>query len=116
MSEHKPYTLEDFIHFIDFHNSNLIKLREDQSEQLQAYARMTKLVEESGELANAIFHYYGRQRKTKNLDDPKLAIEGEIADVFIVLSVIARHFDLDIPSLLEKKAKAIERRWHDQEF
>jgi NTP pyrophosphatase (non-canonical NTP hydrolase) len=107
-----PYTFEDFLQFIDEHD---VALRQKKSEQAQnpqffVLARLAKLMEESGELADAILHYYGQQRQGKATKAQDSSIAEELADVYIVLTVIAKHFDLDVLKLLEAKDRKMTAR------
>lgn len=73
---------------------------------------MLLLVEEVGELAKAI-----RKEKTNmNIDKNKLnnydTVEGEIADVFIVLNTICNLLNVNLfEALYEKEKINIERTW-----
>lgn len=81
------------------------------NEQLLLYLT-AKLTEETGELAEAILLHIGiGQRKEKQEKYKKEDLEGEIADVIIVASMIAQVADVDIQKVLEfKTQKAISRR------
>lgn len=106
------YSFEDFLQFIDEHEAGLRKKKSEQAENAQffALARLAKLMEESGELADAILHYYGQQRKGKAIKAGDSSIAEELADVYIVLTVIAKHFDLSILEILEAKDKKMTAR------
>lgn len=107
------YTFEDFLQFIDEHQAALITTRPKAQAEDPYYfvlARLAKLMEESGELADAILHHYGRQRKGKTEKAQDSSIAEELADVYIVLTVIAKHFDLDVLQLLEAKDKKMTAR------
>lgn len=73
---------------------------------------MLLLTEEVGELAKAI-----RKDKTSmSIDKNKInnydTVEGEIADIFIVLSTICNKFNVDLWSALKTKEKEnVNRKW-----
>lgn len=109
----KPdYTFDDFLKFIDAHDAALRLKKSEQAHNPEFFvlARLAKLMEESGELADAILHSYGQQRQGKAGKASNSSIAEEIADVYIVLTVIAKHFDLDVLQLLEAKDKKMTAR------
>lgn len=77
MSE--KFTFDDFLQFIEEDSKQLISKRsglDDDMEKL-AYARAVKLMEECGELAEAILHYFGHRRTGK--DGTNASIEHKMA-------------------------------------
>lgn len=74
--------------------------------------KMLLLIEEVGELAKAI-----RKEKTNmGIDNAKISnydpIEGEIADVFIVLNSICNSLDINLyKAFYEKEKSNVQRTW-----
>ena len=87
----------------------------DKKFEYQIYWRLAKLMEESGELAEAIHAYFKYQRKEKyaknggNLGS-KEHIAEEIVDVIIVVALLAPMLGIDLNKTLEKKIKKIRTR------
>jgi len=73
------------------------------------FARMTKIMEELGELCEAILSYYSLQRKDKEKAS-KQDVEKELADTIIVLFLLAEQMNIDIEKALEKKMEIIRNR------
>lgn len=79
--------------------------------QLHTLGVLAKLSEETGELAEAILAFYGEQRASKGKrPHVRHEIALEIADVYIVTALLARHFDIDITSALSEKMAQIRQR------
>ncbi len=110
MSEHKPYTLDELGTFIDGQYTHLSELFPDlyDNHEMLAYAALTKLSEETGELSEAVLKHFSRQRKTKSLEEDP--IPKELADVIIVTLLIARQFDIDITKMMKDKIHYLENR------
>ena len=106
------YTFDDFLAFIDAHEATLRAKRPNEAADHRMYAltRLGKLTEEAGEVADAILTYYGAQRASKQKQPSTDSIAEELADMYIVLTVIAKHFDLDVYELLQRKAAKMEQR------
>lgn len=77
-----------------------------------AYIGLAKLMEETGELADAIRTFFGRQRQEKlpkSSEEDRLAlIEEEVADTVIATLVIAKRLGIDIESALTSKIEKIK--------
>lgn len=73
------------------------------------FARMTKISEEQGELAEAVISYFSLQRKEKSRMD-KRDVAHEIADVIIAVTLLAYQFDIDIEKCVEEKIEIIKKR------
>ncbi len=63
-----------------------------------------KLQEELGELTQRYLMMKGKARK-KDLSDDQImaAFEGEVADVFCQVILLAKHNKIDLPDAVEKK-------------
>lgn len=62
-------------------------------------------IEEIGEIAREL---YNQKSGRKELDKENLA--GEIADVCMLLSQLAKNFDIDLQKAVEKKIRELEER------
>ncbi|NIO20454.1 MAG: hypothetical protein GTN76_06860 [Candidatus Aenigmarchaeota archaeon] len=62
-------------------------------------------IEEIGEIARELYNQKSGRAK---LDRKNLA--GEIADVCLLLSQLAKNFDIDLQEAVEKKIKELEER------
>ncbi len=62
-------------------------------------ARLSKLTEELGELAEVYGFLFGYQRHTKHMEDPQGHLKDELADVFVAFAMVAiqygRMFNFD---------------------
>jgi len=79
----------------------------------QVYWRLAKLMEESGELAEAIHAYFKHQRKSKDKDGKlgsKEHVAEELIDVIIVVALFAPMFGVDLNKTLQKKIQKIRKR------
>ncbi len=84
-----------------------------QKFEQEIYWRLAKLMEESGELAEAIHAYFNHQRKSKDKDGTlgsKEHVAEEVVDVMIVVVLLAPMFGIDLNKTLEKKFKKIRQR------
>ena len=65
---------------------------------------LLKLQEEMGELTQAYLQVTGRARtKGQTSEEIRDAFQLEFADVFCQLLLLARHFDVDLPTEIERK-------------
>lgn len=65
----------------------------------------TQFIEEVGELAKEI-----NKPKLRNKEMDKENLEGEFADVFLQLCILADMFDVDLEKAVEKKQKVFKER------
>jgi NTP pyrophosphatase (non-canonical NTP hydrolase) len=67
-------------------------------------ARLSKLTEELGELAEVYGFLFGYQRDTKVMEDPQGHLQDELADVFVAFSMVAiqygRMFNFDFGEVI----------------
>jgi len=85
----------------------------NQKLEQQAYWRLAKLMEESGELAEAIHAYFKHQRKAKDKNGTlgsKEHLAEELVDVIMVVGLIAMLFKVDLNNALNNKIKKIRQR------
>ena len=72
---------------------------------------LLKLQEEMGELTQAYLQVTGRARtKGQTSEEIRDAFQLEFADVFCQLLLLARHFDVDVPTEIERKWLSHETR------
>jgi NTP pyrophosphatase (non-canonical NTP hydrolase) len=77
-------------------------------------ARMVKLTEEVGELADEVLAHQGRQRKEKLDRHESGNLADEFADVIIAVFFLAKTMDINIPRALNQKIKKINQRHKKQ--
>ena len=79
--------------------------------QRRILARMVKLSEEVGELADAVLGYNDMQRQDK-LDQKKTDdVSQELADVIITTLLLAHSLNVDISEALTQKMEKINTRY-----
>ena len=99
----------DLNHLITFSKDELKRLQDHFQipDDKRNYTILAKLMEEVGELAQALLDTDSLQRKDKVL---KSKIEHEIADAIIVLLILAANRDIDIAKALEETIEKAKRR------
>ncbi len=104
-------TLKVLLEFINEQNE-YFRTRDPHgdNERSRVLARMVKLSEETGELADAILSLQGDQRQEKLGHNAQLTISEEIADVLIVTMLLAVTLNVDVPKALETKIAKIRKR------
>ena len=101
--------LKEILEFIDYeHNRLIAHFRNDDGEpkRIFKYERLAKLMEEVGELSDAILHSDNSQRKEKI----PASVEHECADVIITTLLLSKEMDIDIAKALEEKIEKIKNR------
>ena len=73
------------------------------------YTMFAKVVEEVGELSEAILINDGIQRKDK-LSKSKKELEGEFADVILTTMILAQELNVNMDKALTEKIKKIKAR------
>jgi NTP pyrophosphatase (non-canonical NTP hydrolase) len=76
----------------------------------RVYARMVKLSEEVGELADEVLSSQSDQRREKLAVKEDDALSNEVADVLITTLMLARSFNVDVVKALERKMQKIQER------
>lgn len=97
--------------FINAEDKRLKKRAGVVDAEKRTLARMVKLTEEVGELADAVLASQGRQRKEKLDRHESENLADEFADVVIVAFLLAKTLGVDIPKALEQKMKKISKRY-----
>ncbi|RLI97703.1 MAG: hypothetical protein DRO99_02640 [Candidatus Aenigmatarchaeota archaeon] len=75
------------------------------SVERDAQLNFTQMVEEVGELAKEI-----NLPRLRSRDADKNNLEGEFADIFLLLSKMAEMCNVDLETAVENKLKALEKR------
>lgn len=74
---------------------------------------MVKLMEELGELTEAVLWSFGNQRKEKLSTFDHAHLESEFADVIISTLLLAHSMNMNIQTALESKIEEIEKRYEE---
>jgi len=103
--------LGDIINFSKEQGEYYAKEHNIKEHDKKVAVHISKLMEESGEMAEAALASLGFQRPHKIDNFKKEDLEDEIADVILQAFIIADTVDADILTSLKRKiTKAIERR------
>ena len=103
--------LKDFKKFIKKEDKRLRKKFPKEKEDKRILARMVKITEEVGELADEVLGYGLMQRREKNYKYKKEELLEEFADVVITIFLLAEVMKVDVGRALEKKIKKINKRY-----
>ena len=100
--------LEEFVNAVD------IRIRENygnyEDEEKRALARMVKITEEVGELAELVMANAGFQRDEKLTKQSRDDLMDEFADVIITTMLLAKTMNVDVKDALQKKIDKIKKR------
>ncbi|HIQ56433.1 TPA: hypothetical protein EYG96_00120 [Candidatus Gracilibacteria bacterium] len=105
------YITEEFLQYIDKFDSEVMTAFTHFSEREMLLSRMTKLTEETGELANEILASIEYQRPEKLKNHSKETLEGEFSDVFVTALLLAKAANIDINKAIEDKIKKLNKRY-----
>jgi NTP pyrophosphatase (non-canonical NTP hydrolase) len=100
---------DELLEFSEQEHDRLIKHYNCKDNPKTKYTIFAKLVEEIGELSEAILTKDNLQRKDK-LQNPKSTIGDELADVILATMLLARELNIDIDEELKQKIKKIKER------
>lgn len=102
----------ELLQFIELEDKRLKKTHENYDDQeKRILARTVKLSEEVGELCDEVLSFNAMQRKDKQKDYDGENLPNEIADVLIVVLLLAKAMDVDIKKALENKIEKINKRY-----
>lgn len=103
-------TFDELADFIEEQDIIYHTWKAGATDQEHILARMAKLTEEMGELADEVLGALGYQRQEK-LDkrDPE-GLGDEFADVIITTMLLAKSMKVDIPEALNRKMRKIQKR------
>lgn len=109
-------TIEELQKFIDEQDELFRRIKDtNQSERERVFARTIKLGEEYGELCDEVLASVGDQRKGKLAQEKRGDLEGEFADVTIVLFLLAKAMNVDVMGTLDAKIAKIREK-HNKEL
>lgn len=104
-------TLKQLLEFID---KRYLILKKHYGESLggdkEILAGVAKVIEETGEMAEAVLAQMSLQRREKIEHLTQKDVEEEVADVLITTLILAKSIDMDVVSALQRKMKKIESR------
>lgn len=100
---------EELTDFATQEHERLITHYDVKANPKTKYTIFAKLVEEIGELSEAILTRDSMQRKDK-LQDSKSKLEDELADVILCTMILAKELKIDIAKSLNQKIKKIKKR------
>jgi NTP pyrophosphatase (non-canonical NTP hydrolase) len=103
--------IKEFRKFIKKENKRLKKKFGLENEEKRILAKMVKLTEEVGELADEVLGFSSMQRKEKLDKRNKEDLLDEFADVIICTFLLAESMGVDIEKGLKTKIKKIEKRY-----
>jgi len=108
----KDFDFDEFLSFIKWENAQVDKQRgHPVSYEENVFATLTKLMEESGELASEIFIKLKRCRPDKVHENSDELAE-ELADNIIVLCMLADVLGVNVKKALTAKVEKIKNRKH----
>ncbi len=92
-------------------NARLQKHYKLDDERTFVLAKLAKLTEETGELADEILAYYNLQREEKMEHRTKDMVADELADVVFVAATLADSLGVDLDkAVMEKEQRVKERK------
>jgi NTP pyrophosphatase (non-canonical NTP hydrolase) len=100
---------EELTNFAEQEHTRLVKLYNVKNDPKTKYTIFAKLVEEMGELSEAILTRDNLQRKDK-LQDSKSKLEDELADVILCTMILAKELNVDMDESLKQKIEKIRKR------
>ena len=80
------------------------------TERERILLRTVKMMEEMGELSEAVLSELGHQRVAKLEKHTQEALSDEVADVLITLFLLAKALKVDVGKAIEKKIQKIATR------
>jgi NTP pyrophosphatase (non-canonical NTP hydrolase) len=103
--------LEDILAFVQDEHDWLVAYHRLDDDPRTPYAMLAKVMEEVGELSEALLAVQELQRKEKSADSTHAHLSEEFADVIFTTLILAKECDVDIADAMAKKiAKVHERR------
>lgn len=106
--------MKEILKFIDIQDERLRRLHDNYLDgEKIALARMVKLSEEVGELADEVLSFNSMQRNDKMKKHSLESASGEVADVLITTLLLAKVMKVDVEDALAKKIEVINERFKD---
>lgn len=97
--------IKEFRKFVKKEDRRIRKKFPISSEDKHILARMVKLTEEVGELADEVLSYNNLQRKEKMDKREKENLSGEFADVIFCVFLLAEVMKVNVEKALKEKIK-----------
>lgn len=82
-----------------------------KNDEQRIFARIMKLVEELGELADEVLTSMNLQRESKIAKFSHENMEDELADVLASVVLLAEELDIDLDAIMERKIKLTRQRF-----
>ncbi len=108
--------LKELLKFIEMESERIRKRYPNLDEEKLILAQTVKINEELGELYNEILNHCSLQRKEKQDNMDKNAIEEEFSDVLITTLLLAKRMNVDIEKALKEKIGKINKRYEKFDF
>lgn len=105
--------MHELVAFAKLQESRFKRMRGLQKDEERTYAYLAKLGEEYGELCEQVLALRGHQRADKADKFGAEKLGAELADVVLVLFVMAQQLGVDLPEALEKKIAVVDERFKD---
>lgn len=102
---------DSFLTWIALQSAKLDRHFGSATKREEVLARLAKLTEECGELADEVLASDGHQRKEKLADKQNDSLGHELADVLITTLLLAEKMRIDVNVALKKKVGKIDRRY-----
>jgi NTP pyrophosphatase (non-canonical NTP hydrolase) len=102
---------DELKNWISAQDGRLNQFYPSATEREEILARMTKLTEEVGELADEVLASSGYQRQEKLDAKESDALAKEFADVIITTLLLAKTMKVDVPAALRMKIEKIDARF-----
>ena len=106
-------TIDEFMTFCREQNEVIKDKYGMTDETILALAHVAKLTEECGELSEKVLGRLNLQRKVK-LEETKKNLADEIADVILVVGILAESMDISVEEALKKKIVTLEQRNNEE--
>ncbi len=101
--------MEELFEFAKIEHERLVNHYNIKGESKTKYTILAKLMEELGELSEAILTFDSLQRSDK-LEETKKNLEGELADVILTTLILSKELDVNIKKALQEKIEKINKR------
>ena len=101
--------MEDIFEFSKIEHERQVNHHNVKNDPKTKYTMLAKLMEELGELSEAILSYDSLQR-TDKLDNAKNNLEDELADVILVTLILSNELGVDVKNAINKKIQKIKSR------
>ena len=101
--------MKELLEFVEKEHERLTLHYKSKGDPNKKYRMFAKLIEEMGELSEAILAGDAFQRNEK-LETKKEKLEHELADVLICTLILAKEMNINIKKSLKEKIEKIKKR------